>query len=306
MCNHPQECQPIRTPKESPKVKIRRNGFIKIPRILPVDFETSERVEVLASKLHKGLEEPEARKKLGVDEILKLKECKTGNRCQSGLCPICHRLFRRKALRFFKVAGFHQHQWVLATVRQKRWEMKGGDKISFAKFNGHNNSDDITDIPELRNLIQCLRRKHKSLGRSEKLVIIACVETTYQIVANRIVTLPFHFHLMISGLSKIEIEEASRKLRKGLGPSVSGMPRAIDIQSVGNNRREIIDSLSYVLKQPFWKISKSTSDVKRGKKQTPNAQQLAELAYCFGPLECTGRFTFVGLKYHGGKLRLSK
>lgn len=209
-------------------------------------------------------------------------------------------------MKFFDRQKFCKRGWVLMTVRQKRWEMKGGDLRPFSVFNSHSNIDDITDIPELRNLIQSLRRIHKKLGIKEPLFIVASVETTFQVVNNKDVTKPFHFHLIISGLTKSEIEEASKKMKKNLGPSVSGMARAVDIRKVGPSKRQFIKAMSYLLKQPFWRISKASKDDKQGLKQTPEPHQLSELVNNFGPLKCTGRFVFVGLKFHAEKFRLIK
>lgn len=184
--------------------------------------------------------------------------------------------------------------------------MKGGDYQPFAVFNKHSNPSDITDIPELRNLIQSLRRAHKKLGKKEPLVIVASVETTYQIVGSHTVTKPFHFHLMISGLTRAEVEKASKMLRKNLGPSVSGMARAVDIKDVGRTKAHFLRSMTYPVKLPFWKFSKGNVNVIKVPPQTPTPKQFVELACNFGSLRCTDRFKFVGIQFRGGKFRFSK
>lgn len=232
------------------------------------------------------------------------KKCKKGNRCGSGLCPVCVRLTRKQLMKFAWRRGFFEREWCFITIRTDLWRMDDGDLRSFAEFAG---IEKLTDIPIINNLFQRLRRKFESTNRDLEnvLLVVGSIETITRTVHNDPDGKPYHVHIMVSGLSKNEVDKCCEKTKKLLEEIPSDYPRSVDVKAV-SGRDDVVKSLSYSIKQPFWKYSYYGKGKYDRNKQFPNMNELYELVCNYGLHKCTGRWFKLGIQERGNRFRLSK
>lgn len=285
--------------------KKQRTKAISKTEYLPKDFESLELVKSFRKCLLRGLELNKAKGSLSRTEIKLPERCTKEIRCYSGLCPICHRLFRLKFLKFCSAKYLFERDWVQITIRRQLWTMKGGDFQPFYTFMGQ---DRLKNVREIVNLTQTFSRHHAKKTNQEPLLIVGSVETTYDITNSSKVQKPFHVHLMVSGLSLVEINKVTDKLSRKLRKLEPDLPRPVDVRNVGPKVTGAKTALSYVIKQPYWRVSKNEKNP-RGRKQSPKPNDFAELANNFGPLKLSGldsRIYFKGLEFRRGKFQFSK
>ena len=230
------------------------------------------------------------------------KKCRKSNRCGSGLCPICVRLIRKKFMHFADKNGFFERDWFFITIRFDIWRMADGDLQSFAEFAGVKT---LTDIPQIKNLLQRFRREHATSAATDDLIVIGSVETIIRTVKNKPDGKPFHFHLMVTGLTKAQVDKCCRKTKQLPEAIASDYPRPVDIKTV-SGIEDAIKALSYAIKQPFWKYSYYGEGKHDREKQFPNKDELYQLIRNYGPHRCTDRWFKLGFEYRGDKFLLSK
>lgn len=245
---------------------------------LPTGFETKKFCKSLRHKAYSAATLPKTRSYTGFNLP---EECKKEKRCRSGLCPICMRSFRSKFMCFAEDQKFHERQWYFVTIFVDGWTVQPEDYSPFGQLKKNE------DIHSLLNKIRKLK--------APDTLLFGCIETVYKTKDNLPIGKPFHLHLMVSGLSKLELMEC---IKKCITLSSEAVPLRCDL--VKDTKEDFIKSASYVIKQPFWKRSESADGFK--KLQTPGLLELAELGSNLGAHAVGERFFYIGMKFAGSKL----
>lgn len=296
----------------------------------PINFESREMAHEIRRLLINGLAKVASKSGNGSSALKLSSTCSASKPCMSGLCPVCFRKWRDDFLRFMYEQDWFKKEWIQITVRSDKWRIPAGDHSDFTDFLGVKS---LVDIPEIKVLEQRLYRACSNAKKSSQLIIIVSVETTFDKLENEPLGKPFHFHVLVTGLSKAEVTTACKGFEKLPVIKNSGMARPIDIQEVGEEKTfrflDNRDALSYLIKQPFWRYSKylrkqelcargrskQSSFKKFGSKspkiygyrrQLPSAAQLAEIANNLGPIGIRDRFKFRGVEYRNGLFRLPR
>lgn len=246
---------------------------------------------------------------LAQDATLALpKTCTLGKRCYSGNCQRCVRWFRYKLLKFCFREGFHCKPWVFVTIRPRKWEVSIGDHRSF--LDQHGPAARYRDLKECKGILQVLRREFehvekRSQGR-DQLIAIGSMETTWEVLDNKPKTKPFHVHLMVHGLKATAIKKALRRYLtdNGLGSNQKPYLNALHVQRIQPTQEDVIRTMSYAYKLPFWRYSRSSDTPLNKWKQWPSDDEIAELASNYGVRECQDRLLTIGVEYRARKFRL--
>lgn len=225
-------------------------------------------------------------KRTGVGDPRKIKRCRVGRRCRSGLCPVCVRLLRVRLLRFSVRSKFDRRDWYFVTVFVDGWTKPPGDMTPFGKLRDH---------PLIGNLKRQLRRTAEG-----HLIVIGSIETQYSVVDNVPRGKPFHLHLMISGASAQTISSAVATCL----PPDPKVVQSVRIRRDGPTVEDLLRALSYAFKQPFWKKSKREG-MTIPRRQSPKPAELAELIANLGVHGWGGRLILVGVRFEGGAFRLT-
>lgn len=218
-------------------------------------------------------------------EVTMPSKCLKGSRCKSGFCPTCIRNLRRRLLKFTIENRLYEREWHLVTVLVDGWTKNPGDFSQFGELKKH---------PIIKRFLLGLHRLRRS-----NLFLIGSIETVFKVKMNTPAGKPFHLHMLISGLTKKEI---GNQIKRRIPLSEDRVPVRID--AVGNTKKDFIDTASYVVKQTFWRQSKS-KDSGSGWLQKPKENEFAELMCNLGTHNCGDRFFFIGMKYHYGKFSLT-
>lgn len=99
--------------------------------LLGSGFETIEQAVSFRKNLKSGirsLQDPRLRK------YLRMGSCSRDEPCESGLCPICVRRFRRRLVKFAEKKQLHKLNWYMVTIALDQWKMEPGDFRSFSAF----------------------------------------------------------------------------------------------------------------------------------------------------------------------------
>lgn len=243
-------------------------------------------IEPLSLCKERRLKVSKAMTDYGVGDPSTLERCSKGHRCRDGCCPVCIRLLRRRLLRFAVFAGLCRRDWYFATIFVEGWRKPSGDFSAFGKLRNH-------------RLIENLKRQLRRTAEGD-LVVIGSIETEYQTVDNEPRGKPFHLHLMITGATAQTIKKA---VRTSL-PLDRAVGQAFQSKAVPARPKDILSCLGYVLKQPFWKKSKSEKMTKAAR-QWPRPVELAELIGNIGVHGWSGRLILIGLDFRGGEFRLT-
>jgi len=249
---------------------------------IPPKFETLDKAKKLRALACDAIQEIPADY---ADSVTMPEKCVKGQRCQSGFCPVCVRLLRRKLLKFIAHSDFHLRQWQFVTIVINRWTKAPEDYTPFGKLKDH---------PVIKNLLLAIHRLKLPDVR-----LMGSIETVFNVMNSDPVGKPFHLHLMVSGVPEKEL----RDLIKRHVPDTH-LLRSIRFERVGSEDTDIPDTASYVCKQPFWRKSKNGNSGS-GWYQTPKATDFAELMCNFGTHDWVGRFFFIGMKFHYGKFKLT-
>lgn len=210
--------------------------------------------------------------------------CRKKERCLSGLCHVCMRRFRSNFLRFAINQKFHEREWHLVTIFVDGWTVAPND---FSPFGQLKNNKIIL------RLLQRIRR----LKISDTL-LFGCIETVFKTRNNTPLGKPFHIHLMVSGPSKLDLQQC---IKECVPLANEAVPLRCD--PVRHIREDFIKATSYIIKQPFWKRSESAAGSKR--LQSPKILELAELGSNLGAHDVGERFFYIGMKFVGGKLMMT-
>ncbi len=208
--------------------------------------------------------------------------CTKAQRCESGYCPVCIRLLRKKLLSFAERERLHELPWVYVTLCFKGWGIKPGDSSAFGKLRDHH---------LIKGVIRNLSRQP-----GPPLIVIGGIETVFITLNNEPLVKPMHIHVLVSGRSKEQIRKAvgNRILR------TEGQPFPDHYADVEPTFDDFVKALSYSFKQPFWKKSRlRASDV--GTKQFPKPNELRELAGNYGVHGWSGRLILCGVRFAGGR-----
>lgn len=227
-----------------------------------------------------------AMERTGVSDPRKIKRCRVGRRCRSGLCPVCVRLLRRKLLRFAVRSNFDRRDWYFVTIFVGGWTKAPGDMMPFGKLRDH-------------RLIENLKRQLRRTAEGP-LIVIGSIETQYSVVDNVPRGKPFHLHLMISGASARMISGAVATCL----PPDPKVVQSVRIRRVGPTIEDLLRALTYAFKQPFWKKSKREG-MTIARRQWPKPAELAELIANLGVHGWAGRLILVGVRFEGGAFRLT-
>lgn len=220
---------------------------------------------------------------LGLDHK-PMRRCSATRPCRSGLCAVCVRRLRMRLLDFLAGEHLNDLQWHFVTIRVAGWKMAPGDNRPFGRLREHR---------LIENLTTKLRRLKKP-----RLMVFGSIETVYNVVANVPDGKPFHLHLMASGVSEAEIDEA---VRATIPLSADIVP--LDIRTVEATDADFFEAASYAFKQPLMKRSKMRPE-DRGALQRPKAAERRELISNVGVHGWLGRLILIGIRCDRGQFRL--
>jgi hypothetical protein len=212
--------------------------------------------------------------------------CRSAAPCKSGLCPSCIRQLRVSLLDFLDDQKLYERRWHFVTIRVAGWTIAPGDHRPFGPLRDH-------------HLVENLRTKLRRMAIPD-LLVFGSIETVYNTVGNVPCGKPFHLHLMIAGLTKVQIEEAVRATIP-----LSDDPVPLDIVPVPATYPDFARAASYAFKQPVQKRSKRDGEDRRGKLRWPQAAELRELLSNLGVHGWTERLILMGIRCDGGRFRLT-
>jgi len=256
--------------------------LLKRERWLPKGFEAPDECDELRQLVVKADRLRQAQ--VGGEAYLS-PVCTEEEPCQSGLCPTCVRTARADLLKAFWDENFFNAQWLFVTVFVKGWTLPPGKYQSFRQ---------LRKPREIENLLQVIRR----MGKSD-VIIIGCVETVWKVVGNEPVGMPFHIHCLIHGLEKQVIEAA---IRKAIDLDEKA-PQPICIKEVKPSIKDMVRSLSYVFKQPFWKTSQIASADRKKVRQRPKSREMAQLIQAMGAHQVFDRVFSMGVRRYTRRWR---
>lgn len=267
---------------------------------LPKGFESTKRTLVDRKRIARALAQ---------DANLALPtHCRFGKRCNSGSCQRCVRWFRYRLLKFCFREGFHNKPWVFVTIRPRKWEVAIGDHRSF--LDQHGPVARYRDLKECKGILQVLRREFKSAEKrcpgSDQLIAIGSMETIWEVLDNKPKTKPFHIHLMVHGLKATAIKKAlDRYLTdNGLRRNKEPYLNVLLVEKIKPTQEDVIRTMSYAYKLPFWRYSRSSDSPHQLWKQWPSREQILELDSNYGVRECQDRLLTIGAEYRARKFRL--
>jgi hypothetical protein len=274
---------------------------LPLSSILPAEFEQLDYVKKLrASLVRKVRREMSATDAVPMDLI----NCTKRLRCNSGLCPICVRLMRRKLIKFCHDQSLGDLPWVALTVRAPQWVISAGDYGSLLPERPIGPLA-ILGAPEIKNTIATLRRRHHASNAADHspFVCVGSVESSIKTVANLSQPKAFHVHLMVSGLTEEAVNDvAEQYFRKYRTPTLAN---PYYTEAVGPGWENFTAAMTYAYKQPY--IKKSFINIRsiKAEPQKPKPSELLEMASNLGFHRCTDRLLLVGLKYENEMFKLT-
>lgn len=217
-----------------------------------------------------------------------ISECRPGNRCGRDICQVCTRYLREELFDFVCREQLYTRRWYFVTIRVAGWKVAPGDLTEF---------QNVRRLKSVANVLKQFGRKD-----GKKVLVIGSIETLLVMMNNVPAGKPWHVHMMVSGLSKEEIDKAVRKAFK-LDKSVSN---PLDIQLVKNTLPDFFNVLSYCYKSCLVKKSKRDPD-DWGVRQRLTTAELYELACNIGWANTLGfRYILKGILRNGVRLNLHR
>lgn len=277
------------------------NAEIPLYIILPDEFEKLDYVKKLRKSLVRKIRKDTPT--IGAVQ-LDLTDCTKRLRCDSGLCPTCVRLLRRKLIRFCHDQSLGNLPWVALTVRAPQWDVSARDN---GRIHPNLSTDPlaILDTPEIKNMIATLRRRHHSSddATGSPFICVGSVESSIKTINNVYQPKSFHVHLMVSGLAEEVINDVAARYF-----SVYRTPSLVNpywTEAVIPGWDDFASAMTYAYKQPYIKKSFANARSVKPAVQKPKPAELLEMASILGPHRCTDRLLLVGMKFENGTFRLT-
>ena len=261
--------------KKTKRIKTLINGERTLVRV-PQKFEKNIKCKELRSKIERAG---------GFN--LEHQKCIKDNYCLQVSCPSCNRRLRLKLLHFAEEEKLHLGSWFLITIRIPNGFKLPGDASPYLEFKKN---------LHLKRAIQRLRRTKNRSRNMKPLRIIGALEAPCKTIENIPQRRQLHAHMLVSGLSKVELKKALSFIREIPTPHDKSLIK-VDIKRIKRGKDNFISTLSYSVKQPIVKHSFPSAKTNKPIYCFPSKSELLELIGNYGlGSKCTDRILTVGFR----------
>lgn len=209
----------------------------------------------------------------------KLKRCRKGNRCGSGACDVCGRLFRLRLLQQLEPILRLRRHWTRASVVPADFLFAEGELAN-------------VDLNALRQKIA--KRFERWSLRNQ--IVIAGIDISLNLEENKAIGWQLHLYMLIEGEHTAQLEEA---VKATFLPERSAWIPYRFTQVTGAVR-----AISYLYKGVFWRRSRYTLFGRRPRTRNIPLKrpELRELLDFLGKYPVSARLILRGLRRDGRRL----
>ena len=241
----------------------------------PEDFETPSQAKKRRAhkiRLSRRGNQPELRLAVAA----KLEGCRKGNRCGSGACDVCLRLYRLRLFRQSSPVLASRPHWTRASVIPAGFLVPLGELAN-------------VDLTALGKMID-KRLERSSLRRR---MVIAGIDISLNLQDNSIVGWQLHLYLLIEGENALRLQEAI----KAAFPPEPTAPAPYDFDEVNNPSNRV----TYLFKAIFQRRSRYTDANSRARirDQPLKGSELREIVTFLDQHPIAARLILRGIRRNG-------